>query len=172
MSHIIEARTEIIFTVQDPTGRQSSEELLDQAYVRIRQAVGIVASQYQPYRSWHARGYQQEWLVTDFYLNWTMQECRTYHAPNERKAYPVKLGLFVEGLTRGIGIFIHPVTGELRFVGDAAGVQTLFTQLKNQIVQTYTALQFQAVLAEIGYQTSLQSGEQGQLILRGVSYAA
>src|SRR5690348_7878623 len=171
MSHIVEARTELVFRVTDPTGRRTPEQLLAEAYTLIRPAVEVVASQHRPYRRYRPDGDEEELLVTDFYFNWSKQECRSYYVQKERQTYPLGMGLFVEGLELGMGIFIHPRSGELRFVGDPYGAQPLFDQLKNQIVQVYTAMQFQAVLAEIGYQTSVESGEQGRLILRGVSYA-
>jgi len=173
MSHILEAKTSICFVVKNEAG-QRSEVLLDQAYAMLRQAVEIVAAEHGvcnvPYRS-HNRARS----VEDYFLDWGGQEQRT-HTPARTgrevvKAEPVKLGVFSPKLPRGIGMFINPETGELSPVGDSYDCTADYNAMIGQIAQVYAAIQFQSVLAEIGYSVNISETDR-RVVLEAVSYAA
>ena len=83
------------------------------------------------------------------------------------KKLPVIQGLpFISAgkLPRGIGLVTDEKTGELTLVGDPWGVDTLYDQIKREIVQNYQAIAIVAQLHAMGYSTtSLAEGEGGQL---------
>jgi hypothetical protein len=81
-----------------------------------------------------------------------------------------QLALFTSELDRGMGLKIKKTTGELTFIGDYWAHEELAAQIQQQILQTYVSLATMQALAAMGYQASAVEGEQGQLVLVGVSY--
>ena len=112
----------------------------------LTQAVTLVAQQ-------HSGG-----RIADYYL--TFARSRRTDA---------QFAIFTSELQRGMGIKIKK-TGELTFIGDYWGHEELATQIQQQILQTYVSLATMQALAAMGYQASAVEGEQGQLVLVGVSY--
>lgn len=86
------------------------------------------------------------------------------------KKHRVDLALVTDEVYRGIGIQVKP-TGELSFIGDFYGYEELARSLQQRIVQTYVGLATMEALQALGYQASASEGENGQLILTGVTYA-
>ena len=112
----------------------------------LKQAVEIVAGQH-------------EGEVTNHYLDW-------YH-----RRQNTELALFTSRLHRGMAVQVDKATGELKFVGDFYSVETLAQELQNQVCQTYVSLAAMAAMRQMGYQTQVQDGEAGQVVLTGVQYA-
>ena len=88
-----------------------------------------------------------------------------------RRRQPISSGLalFTGRVFRGIGIEID-TQGTLSFRGDPWAVQAEFTQLQQEIVQTYVSLATMAALQQMGY-TADASQEDAQVVIRGVAYA-
>jgi len=112
----------------------------------LTQAVNLVAQQ-------HSGG-----RIADYYL--TFARSRRTDA---------QFAIFTGELDRGMGIKIKK-TGELTFIGDFWAHEELATQIQQQILQTYVSLATMQALQAMGYQATAIEGEQGQLILTGVSY--
>ena len=113
----------------------------------LRQTVELVAQQ-------HSGG-----RLADHYLSYA------------GKRQPVQLSLFTNELHRGMGMKVKP-TGELTFIGDFWEREESAKQTQQQIVQTYVGLATMRALQQMGYQATAEEGEQGQLILTGVSQYA
>lgn len=142
MSHIVEAKTTIKFPVEQPA-------LLERAKALLAQAVEVVASQHPSGR------------IEQHYLDWY------------RHQLPTELAIFVQGLPRGMAVVIDPSSGELKFVGDFWGAEELAQQLQSEITQAYVIMSVSQVLQAQGYLTAIGDGsEQGQVVIKGVSYAA
>ena len=86
-----------------------------------------------------------------------------------RQAISSGLAVFTGRVFRGIGIEIDEA-GMLSFKGDPWAVQQEFTQLQQEIVQTYVSLATMQALQAMGYSTEASQEEQ-QVIIRGVAYA-
>jgi hypothetical protein len=123
--------------------------LFQAAKALLKEAVGLVAAQHQ------------EGQVTEYYLDWYRHTIMT------------ELAIRAERLPRGMAVVVEPQTGELKFVGDFWGCESLSQQLQAEIVQTYVILSVSQVLQSQGYLTSASQGEQeGQIVIQGVNYAA
>jgi len=86
-----------------------------------------------------------------------------------RQAMASGLAVFTGRVFRGIGIAID-AGGTLSFTGDPWAVQEEFTQLQQEIVQTYVSLATMAALQQMGY-TAQANQEDAQIVIRGVAYA-
>jgi hypothetical protein len=113
----------------------------------LRQAAELVAQQ-------HSGG-----RVADHYL--------TYYG--DRKS--TTLAIFTRTMHRGIGIIVKS-NGELVFEGDPFMVEEQFEGIQQQLVQTYVSLATMQALQMMGYQTTVEEGQEGQLILTGVNQYA
>jgi hypothetical protein len=113
--------------------------------VLLRQAVEVVANQL-------AGG-----KVRDYYLTYRRQR---------RKA---TLAIADDTMYRGMAIQVNE--GKLAFVGDNYGCEEHYEEVQQQIVQTYVSLATMRALEALGYQTSVEDGQAGQVVLTGVSYA-
>lgn len=84
---------------------------------------------------------------------------------------PVSTGLavFTGQVHRGVGIEITN-EGLLSFKGDPWKVRDEFTQLQQEIIQTYVSLATMQALQAMGY-TADASQEDAQVVIRGVAYA-
>ena len=72
-----------------------------------------------------------------------------------------------------MAVVIDPTSGELTFVGDFWRAEELAQQLQSEITQAYVIMSVSQVLQAQGYLTAIGDGaEQGQVIIKGVSYAA
>jgi hypothetical protein len=116
--------------------------------VLLRQAVELVAQQLEGGR------------VADHYF--------TYAG----KRVPARLALFSDVIERGIGIIVKKETGELTFIGDPFMYEEVAEAAQQQIVQTYVSLATMQALQQMGYQTTAEDGEEGQIYLTGVSQYA
>jgi hypothetical protein len=79
------------------------------------------------------------------------------------------LAVFTSQVHRGIGIEISG-EGLLSFKGDPWQVREEFTQLQQEIIQTYVSLATMQALQAMGY-TAEASQEEQQVVIRGVAYA-
>ena len=79
--------------------------------------------------------------------------------------------LYTNEIHRGIGILVKE-TGELAFKGDPFGYEEQFEAAQQQIMQTYVSLATMQVLQQMGYQTTAEDGEEGQIYLTGVNHYA
>ncbi len=113
----------------------------------LRQAVQVVAQQHDGGR------------VVDHYL--------TYAG----KRVASRLAIFTDVIHRGIGIIVKE-TGELTFIGDPFMYETQAEAVQQQIIQTYVSLATMQALQQMGYQTTAEDGEEGQMCLTGVSQYA
>jgi hypothetical protein len=86
-----------------------------------------------------------------------------------RQAISSGLALFTGRVFRGIGIEID-AQGTLSFKGDPWAVHQEFSQLQQEIVQTYVSLATMEALQQMGY-TAQASQEEQQVVIRGVAYA-
>jgi hypothetical protein len=111
----------------------------------LRQAVELVAQQ-------HPGG-----QVRTFYL--------TYEGDRERTT------LAIATSTMHRGMAIETKNGKLTFVGDSWGYRQLYQEVQQQIIQTYVSLATMQALAALGYQTAVEDGEAGQVVISGVTYA-
>ena len=112
----------------------------------LTQAVKLVAQQHPGGR------------IADYYLTFA------------RSRRDAQVAIFTSELDRGMGLKIKKTTGELTFIGDYWGHEELAAQIQQHILQTYVSLATMQALAAMGYQASAVEGEQGQLVLVGVSY--
>ena len=83
--------------------------------------------------------------IADYYLSFSGQQ------------QPTRLAIITDDLHRGMGIIVKR-TGELTFKGDYWG--------KQELAESMQALQ------QMGYQTTAEDGEEGQVVLTGVSQYA
>jgi hypothetical protein len=113
----------------------------------LRQAVELVAKQ-------HSGG-----RLADHYL--------TYRG----KRVVARLALFTDDIHRGFAIVVKE-TGELSFIGDPFLYEEEAEAVQQQIVQTYVSLATMQALQQMGYQTTAEDGEEGQVVLTGVSQYA
>lgn len=150
MSHISQAQTKIKFDL--------SITPLEEAYRQLRAAVQAVSSMYSPHQE-HDAGTDltTELSVTNFIYNWSL------------KPLPCEVGLFVDGLERGMAVKISP-EGGVYFEGDFYGRRELATKLQGEILQMHTALAMQGVLQSLGYVMNAEQDAHGKLVLRGVKY--
>jgi hypothetical protein len=86
-----------------------------------------------------------------------------------RQAIASGLAVFTGRVFRGIGIEIDQ-EGMLSFKGYPWGVQAEFTQLQQEIIQTYVSLATMQALQAMGYTAEAGQQEQ-QVVIRGVAYA-
>jgi hypothetical protein len=86
-----------------------------------------------------------------------------------RQAISSGLAVFTGRVFRGIGIEIDEA-GTLSFRGDPWNVRDEFTQLQQEIVQTYVSLATMQALQQMGYSAAASQEEQ-QVVIRGVAYA-
>jgi hypothetical protein len=68
---------------------------------------------------------------------------------------------------RGIGAIIKD--GKLQFIGDKWGYERAYSQLQKSIENTYTKLAIVKAFKSMGYDTVLQSLDDGSILIRGVS---
>jgi hypothetical protein len=89
------------------------------------------------------------------------------------KRHPIPLAVFTPQLRRGIGITVNETTGELTFVGDAWGVQGMYQQVQQEVLQMYVSLATMQALQTMGYSSQAIEGQPGtgQVVIQGVSYA-
>jgi hypothetical protein len=113
----------------------------------LRQALDIVASTHE--------GGRVEDHILDF--------------GRRRQAISSGLAVFTGRVFRGIWIEID-AQGTLSFKGDPWQVREEFTQLQQEIMQTYVSLATMAALQQMGY-TAEASQEEQQVVIRGVAYA-
>lgn len=90
-----------------------------------------------------------------------------------RHEHEVSTGLVIvtDHLFRGVGVEIDQETGALTFVGDPWGVNDLFEQVQQEVVQVYVALASMQALQSLGYQTQATDGQNREVMIQGVSYA-
>ena len=88
------------------------------------------------------------------------------------KRVAARLALFSDEIHRGIGIIVKKETGELTFIGDPFTYEEVAEAAQQQIVQTYVSLATMQALQQMGYQTTAEDGEEGQVYLTGVSQYA
>lgn len=86
-----------------------------------------------------------------------------------RQAISSGLAVFTGRVFRGIGIEVDEA-GTLSFKGDPWAVHEEFTQLQQEIIQTYVSLATMQALQQMGY-TAQASQEEQQVVIRGVAYA-
>jgi hypothetical protein len=113
----------------------------------LRQAVELVAQQ------------QEGGRVANHYLTYAGKRVST------------RLAIFTNVIHRGIGILIKE-SGELTFIGDPFMYETQAEAVQQQIIQTYVSLATMQALQQMGYVTSAEDGEEGQVILTGVNQYA
>ncbi len=87
------------------------------------------------------------------------------------KRHSAPLAIHIPQLRRGMGITVDETTGELTFVGDSWGVQSMYQQIQQELLQTYVSLATIQALQQMGYSTQALDGEQGQVVIQGVSHA-
>ncbi len=112
----------------------------------LHQATTLVAQQHQG-------------TVETFYLDYYGQR------------HDTPLAIYTPQLRRGMGITIDEATGELTIVGDSWGVQSMYQQVQQELLQTYVSLATMQALQQMGYSTQALDGEQGQVVIQGVTYA-
>ena len=88
-----------------------------------------------------------------------------------RQRVSARLALFTSVIHRGIGIIVKD-SGQLAFKGDPYGYEAEAATVQQQIVQTYVSLATMQALQQMGYQTTAEDGEEGQVHLTGVSHYA
>ena len=115
--------------------------------ILLRQALDIVASA-------HEGGHVEDHIL-DF--------------GRRRQAISSGLAVFTGRVFRGIGIEITS-EGLLSFKGDPWQVREEFTQLQQEIIQTYVSLATMQALQAMGY-TAEANQEEQQVVIRGVAYA-
>jgi hypothetical protein len=81
------------------------------------------------------------------------------------------LAIQAPDLPRGIGLKVNAKTGELTFIGDNWGYETLYAQIQQEVVQAYVSLATMQALQQMGYSAQASEAESGQVIIEGVSYA-
>lgn len=96
-------------------------------------------------------------------------EIRDYYYTFERKQRRTSLALFTNLMRRGMAVEVKK--GELTFIGDSYGYEEDYQQIQQQIVQTYVSLATMQALQALGYQTTAEDGEGGQVVIAGVTYA-
>ncbi|HYU77184.1 MAG TPA: hypothetical protein VEL31_31325 [Ktedonobacteraceae bacterium] len=95
----------------------------------------------------------------------------TFYLDYYGKRHSAPLAIHIPELRRGIGIKVDETTGELTFVGDSWGVVAMYQQVQQEILQTYVSLATMQALQQMGYSTQALDGEQGQVVIQGVTYA-
>lgn len=111
----------------------------------LRQTAELVAQQ-------HPGG-----KIQTFYL--------TYEGERERAP------LVIATSTMHRGMAIQVKDKKLTFVGDSWGYRQHYQEVQQQIIQTYVSLATMQALAALGYQTTVEDGEAGQVVISGVTYA-
>ena len=96
-------------------------------------------------------------------------EIRTYYLDYYEREHRVSLAIATAEMHRGMGIVVKEK--KLTFIGDGWGCEELFQQVQGQIVQSYVGLATMQALQALGYQTSVEDGDQGRIVLTGVNYA-
>jgi len=148
MSHIEEATTSLTFQALVPLVQQGDAEALatHPCMVLLRQAVTLVA---------HRHGGSVTAAYTTYY--------------GESRQTNTGLALQVPGkLPRGIGLLIDTQTGALTFQGDPWGHWDFFTEVQQQIVQTYVVLAHAAALRRMHAQVSTQTLDDHRVVITGV----
>ncbi len=128
------------------SGDFGGEKCWDPDTALLHQAATLIAQQ-------HAG------TVEEFYLDYYGKR---HHAP---------LAIHTPQLRRGMGITVVSSTGELTFVGDSWGVQSMYQQIQQELLQTYVSLSTMQALQQMGYSTQALDGEQGYVVIQGVSHA-
>lgn len=85
------------------------------------------------------------------------------------KTHYVFMAIATSTMCRGMGIRVREE--KLTFVGDGYGYEEHYQQVQQQIVQSYISLATMQALQALGYQTTVEDGEQGHVVLTGVNYA-
>ena len=87
--------------------------------------------------------------------------------------HEVPLAIVTPRLRRGIGITVNTKTGELTFIGDSWGVEQLYQQVQQEVMQMYVSLATMQALQAMGYSSQALEGEAGtgQVVIQGVSHA-
>ncbi len=159
MSHIEEAKTNLVFTDLAALIRQGQAEAVaaHPCLALLRGAVTMVANQYggeiRPY--YYSYRYRRESANTGLALH--IPETAERHLP--------------QALPRGIGLDIDVQTGTLCFRGDSWDVDKNFYQhVQQQILQKYMVLAHMAALQQMNYQVSTEVSE-GRVMITGVAYA-
>ena len=109
----------------------------------LRQAVGIVAQQYE------------DGQVKDYYL--------TYYG--RRRIPSTHLAIFTKALHRGVGLTLDRQTKTLLFVGDPLGANDEWNTTINQLQQTYIALLSVRACQQLGWTNEVMETEEGELVI-------
>lgn len=126
---------------------EAKTSILNPNLALLRQAVELVAQQREGGR------------VANHYLTYAGKRVGT------------RLAIFTNVIHRGIGILIKE-SGELTFIGDPFMYETESEAVQQQIIQSYVSLATMQALQQMGYTTSAEDGEEGQVYLTGVSQYA
>ena len=126
---------------------EAKTSILNPNTALLRQAVEVVAQQ-------HSGG-----RTADYYLTYAGKRVRA------------RLAIFTDDIHRGIGIIVKD-SGELSFIGDPFLYEEQAEVVQQQIVQTYVSLATMQALQQMGYATTAEDGEEGQVLLKGVAHYA
>jgi hypothetical protein len=96
-------------------------------------------------------------------------EIRTYYLDYYEQEFRVPLAIATTIMYRGMAV--QTKGGKLTFVGDGYDYEDLYQQVQQQIIQAYVSLATMQALQALGYQTTVEDGEQGRVVLTGVNYA-
>lgn len=83
-------------------------------------------------------------------------EIKDYFLDYYSRQQPCALALYVQGLSRGLGIRIDQETGAVSFIGDSWGVRDLYAKLQLQITQTYVARAVALAMQKLGWATEAE----------------
>lgn len=122
---------------------EAKTSILNPNLALLRQAVEVVAHQHTDGR------------VADHYLTYAGKRVRA------------RLAIFTDVIHRGIGIVVKD-SGELTFIGDPFMYEQEAEAVQQQIIQTYVSLATMQALQQMGYATTAEDGEEGQIYLTGV----
>ena len=124
---------------------EAQTQILNPDRELLREAVSLVAKQ-------HTGG-----KIQNFYSTYEREKRQTPLAIRTRLMY------------RGMAIVVQD--GQLTFIGDGYGYEMHYAEVQRQIVQTYVSLATMQALQALGYQTSVEDGEAGNIVIAGVTYA-
>lgn len=155
MSHIVEAKTRIIYPNLPEflaLVRQGDMNTIAQLpfIALLRQAVTMVA---------HAEG----GTVKSYYLDYA----RNRHSVNTGLALHIPRRPRRPALERGIGLSIDETTGVLTFIGDPYHVEEFYEAMQRHIIRNYTALAYMAAMRLEHYQHVSAHAFQEGLVISG-----
>jgi hypothetical protein len=85
----------------------------------------------------------------------------------QRRTTSTNLAIYTKALHRGVGLSVDQATTALVFVGDPYGAQQEWTDLINQVQQTYIGMLAMIAYQQIGLNAEILEGEEGTLIIKG-----